>query len=245
MDSDIITNQVYHELSIINSNWSALFKQLSTFEYYHQFIEYIINMYTNNPTTIPKLENIFNPFKYTDPYTVLAVIISNTCEKDSLGLAYSSSKLSKTTETISNELTKEYSLILGHDVVIQDPSFRKLATQGVFMPNINLFYGMNDNTSPDYVKLFWNDVLKYLSKLGCIIWFAWGSDVEQIINKVLNISEESLDKKKPDEKAIVSTNPKIKDNKPLSPSFKGLGCFNICNRYLSQYHRKTINWINI
>lgn len=241
-----IKAKVLNEISNINPNWLNYFNNLKHFEYYHQFINYITTVYFNNPNISPKLEDLFNPFKYTDPYEVLAVIISNTCDITSQGLAYSSRNLTKVHEVISRELTDEYKLFTGYDIIIKDPSFKSLAVQGVFMPNINLFYKVQFSKSPDCVKMFWEYIFKSLADLGCIVWFAWGSeDIEPYVNKILNISEESLDKKKPDEKAKVSTNPKLRDNKLTSDKFKGLGCFNICNKYLAQYHRKQIDWINI
>jgi len=242
---EIITKQYNEEYSQINPNWLKYFKTFESQEFMQIFKQYIISVYTNNEQIYPTLDNLFNPFKYTDPFSIKVVILNQSCENRSLGLAYSNAYPSKSCLNIERELKQEYNRIYNRDISISDPSFKKLAIQGVFMPCIHLFNGISAAQIPQCVNMFWDLVFEILVKLGNIIWFAWG-DNERYINKILKIeNEDNLNKKKPDEKIIVNTNVKIRDNSPNGNSFKGSGCFCICNHYLKQFHREPINWINI
>lgn len=226
--------------SQINKNWLKVFNILGS-EIIISLKKYIINKYTTDINTQPKLEHIFNPFIFTDPYNVKIVIMSHTCDAHSFGLAYSNSTSTKATLNIQNEIQKEYSDIVKYAINI-DPTFEKLAKQGVFMPNIHFFYGKQ--IEPEFISIFWDNVFKFLERLGNIIWFAWG-DNETYINKILNISEDNLNKKKPDDKIVVRTNIKIRDNIPYGKNFKGNGCFILANHYLKQLYIEPIDWLKI
>ena len=227
------------EFNKINDDWLKFFKPYLEQEFMMSFKKYIIKYYTDNKKVKPEITDIFNPFKYSSPYDIKVIILNQTADTDSKGLAFSSSQSNKAIENIENELSKEYN----KQVIISDPTFKKLASQGVFMPIIHLFNG-NSKTLPTCLEMFWETVFKFIKDLGNNVWFAWG-DNESYINKVLGVSEDNLNKKKPDEKIIVNTNAKIRDNIPSGRSFKGLGCFMLCNHYLKEYFREPINWTKI
>ena len=242
MENPII-QQYEHEYSLINPGWLEYFKTFEDQEFMKAFKNYIITTYMNNQMVFPKLEDLFNPFKYTSPFSIKVVMLNQSCESHSLGLAYSNTTPSKACLAIEQELKREFNELINRDLSISDASFKKLARQGVFMPCIHLFYGAS--VVPACVDLFWNLVFNILTELGNIIWFAWG-DNERYINKLLKIEdEENLNKKKPDDKIIINTNIKLRDNTPGGRSFKGIGCFMICNHYLKQFHRTPIDWTSI
>ena len=240
---DNITNIYLSEYASIHPNWLKYFKTFEDQAFMGFFKQYVINTYSNNSVVYPKLTDLFNPFKYTDPFTIKVIMLNQSCENHSLGLAFSSNAPSKACLTIEQELKREFNSLNNADVAITDPSFKKLSIQGVFMPCIHLFHGIAQ--VPQCVEMFWDQVFTLLVDLGNIIWFAWG-DNERYINKLLKIeNEDNMNKKKPDEKIIVNTNVKLRDNMPTGKSFKGNGCFCICNHYLKQFHRTPIDWIHI
>jgi len=229
-----------YNYSQINKNWLKIFNNIGS-EMLLSLKKYIVDKYNRDPNTHPSINNIFNPFKLTDPYDVKIVILSHACDSHSSGLAYSGDSQSKAVLNIQNELQREYSDIINYTINI-NPTFEKLARQGVFMPNIHFFYGKS--IEPQFISIFWENIFNFLERLGNIIWFAWG-DNETYINKILKVSEDNLNKKKPDDKIIVRTNVKIRDNNPYGRSFKGSGCFILANHYLKQFHREPINWLDI
>ena len=237
-----ITHLYEIEFNKIHPDWLKFFDQHKEQEFMNSFKNYVIRYYTDNKNVRPMIQDLFNPFKFCSPYDVRVIILNQTADNKSKGLAFSSDisdvQNNKAIEKIEDELTKEYQ----SNIKISDPTFQKLASQGVFMPIIHLFSGVK--VVPTCVDMFWEYVLKFIKDLGNNIWFAWG-DNETFINKILDIKEDNLNKKKPDEKIIVNTNVKIRDNIPTGKSFKGLGCFMLCNHYLQQYHRKPIKWNNI
>ena len=85
---------------------------------------------------------------------------------------------------IEQELKREFNRIYNRDITISDPSFKKLALQGVFMPCIELFYKAPQ--IPKCVELFWSQVFKLIVDLGNTVWFAGGAN-ETYINKLLGI----------------------------------------------------------
>ncbi len=243
MAADNIRQIYEQEYSSIHPNWLKYFKTFEDQEFMKIFKDYIISIYSSNPSVVPAITNLFNPFKYTDPFTIKVVMLNQKCEPRGLGLAYSSSTASKSCLTIERELKREFNGIYNRDISICDPSFKKLSVQGVFMPCIHLFYGISQ--VPNCVELFWDHVFTLLVDLGNIIWFAWG-DNERYINRLLKIeNEDNMNKKKPDEKIIVNTNVKLRDTSVNGNSFKGIGCFCICNSYLKQFHRDPIDWVHI
>lgn len=237
-------NAIYdNEYSSIHPNWLKYFKTFETQEFMNILKQYIINTYLNNSTVYPSITNLFNPFKYTDPFKIKVIMLNQTCENHSLGLAYSSNTASKACLNIEQELKREFNNLCNRDISISDPSFKKLSVQGVFMPCIHLFY--NTPQVPQCVEMFWNQIFSLLIDLGNIVWFAWG-DNEKYINKLLKIeNEDNMNKKKPDDKIIVNTNIKLRDNSVNGKNFKGVGCFCICNHYLKQFHREPIDWTHI
>ena len=243
-DISTITNLYNKEYSSINVNWLKYFKRFENQEFMNIFKQYIINTYVNNQIVYPSITDLFNPFKYTDPFTIKVVMLNQSCENRSLGLAYSSKTPSKACLNIEQELKREFNRLNNNvDITITDPSFEKLSRQGVFMPCIHLFYGISQ--VPQCIEMFWEHVFTLLVDLGNIIWFAWG-DNEKYINKLLKIeNEDNMNKKKPDDKIIVNTNVKLRDTAITGRSFKGTGCFCICNHYLKQFHREPIDWIHI
>ena len=229
------TEQQYNiEFNKIHENWLKILKKYENQEFMNSFKKYVIDFYDNNIDAYPSIENLFNPFKYTDPYDIKVIILSLNCEKKSLGLAFSNEFKTSMCEKIEKEIQIEYR----RNVFISDISFKKLAAQGVFMPNINLFYTIDK--SPMCVEIFWQKIFEFIILLGNNIWFAWGKN-EVYINKILHLEEEDNgNKKNPDDKIIINTNIKISDK-----YFKGNGCFIICNHYLKQYYKKPIEWTNI
>jgi len=228
------------EFNKIHPDWLKFFNQFRISEFMISFKKYVIKYYNENKNVKPSIRDLFNPFKYCSPYEIKVIILNQTAETSSKGLAFSSEINSnsdnKAIISLENELSKEY----GKNIKISDTTFEKLASQGVFMPIIHLFHSVK--VVPTCVDIFWNYVLTFIKDLGNNIWFAWGNDNETFINKILEVKEDNLNKKKPDEKIIVNTNVKIRDNIPTGRSFKGLGCFMLCNHYLKEYYRTPINW---
>jgi uracil DNA glycosylase len=238
-----ITKIYNNEYSLIHPNWLKYFNTFESQDFMNILKDFIINTYLNNNVVYPALTDLFNPFKYTDPFKIKVVMLNQSCENHSLGLAFSSKTPSKACLAIEQELKREFNEQYNRDISISDPSFKKLSSQGVFMPCIHLFYGIGQ--IPQCIEMFWNSIFKLLVDLGNIIWFAWG-DNERYINKLLNIeNEDNMNKKKPDDKIIVNTNVKLRDNAPGGRNFKGNGCFCICNHYLKQFHREPIDWMHI
>lgn len=225
------------EWNKMNTRWLNFFAKQNVIMM-NQVKRYISQRYSNNPKTSPPLSKLFNPFKYTNPFSIQVVIMNQAASVDSIGYAFSSSDKTKTITNIEDEICKEYQT---PQFQITDEWFDNVSKQGVFMPVIRWFDGARDEI-PIYVKQFWDTVFNYLQTLGNIIWFAWGSENEIYINRILNISEDNVNKKKPDEKIKVITNVKIRDNTPSGITFRGTGCFILANHYLKQYHRKGIRW---
>lgn len=221
----------------INRHWLNFFDKQSTIMM-NKLKQYISQRYSNNPKTSPPLSKLFNPFKYTNPFSIQVVIMNQAASVDGIGYAFSSSDRSKAIINIEDEICKEYQT---PHFQITDEWFEHMSKQGVFMPVIRWFNGARDEI-PMCVKEFWDAVFNYLQTLGNIIWFAWGGENETYINRILNIAEDNVNKKKPDEKIRVITNVKIRDNTPSGKTFRGTGCFILANHYLKQYHRTGIKW---
>lgn len=218
------------EFEKLSDEWKKI---LSKNKYLSNYKKYISDVYNENLNVKPKLNEILNPFKFVQPNKISVIILCEKALKNSCGLAYSSKEKNDYQEYIENKLNEEFYYVIHKTITITDPTFKKLASQGVFMPNINPF---NTVIKDDAFKLkygfllrdFWTEIFKELLIYSCFVWFSWSPKIDEYLNKILK------------DKIL---NAKIRDN--MGKNFKGCGCFSRCNEYLIQYNKKIIDWEKI
>lgn len=109
----------------------------------------------NGATIFPKVENVFEAFKYRDFDSVRLVIIGQDPYKDerACGLAFASTKIAYSLANISKELSRT------HSVEITDPSLRGLAKQGVLLLNAALTTSNKDISGVDHYRM-WKSLIQ-------------------------------------------------------------------------------------
>ena len=229
-----------NEFGKIHENWQKLIKEKNVYDILKK---YVIRGFTLYPNAKPTMQNILKPFKYVSPEDVGLIIIADKPEIDSYGFAYSSLSKLPLHDAITNELHHEFKGI--SDTLTKqtiDSKMMALASQGAFMPILNMFVKIGKPES-DQIMIFWHVIFNELNKYSCMVYLVFRTGIEEFVNEYVK-TEKGDDKPKPDDPINKYINCKIKALID-STNFIGCGCFMRCNRYLKEYYKTPINWMNI
>jgi len=217
--------------SSLPNNWYKVLKIHSNLKSLNRPAEYIDAALKEKINIAPKLENIFNAFKYCSFEKTKVVIFGQDPYFQpgvANGLAFSVNRDQVIPSSLRN-IYKEIKNDLGA-VSNFDGDLRPWSRQGVLLLNSALT--VEDNKPGSHSDIGWNDfifdVIDSLNKKGKVVFMLWGNNAKKYLDRIDNANL-----------VLTTSHPS-----PLSAYRGFFGCkhFSKCNKYLKQNNRKPIDW---
>ena len=218
--------------SSLPNNWYKVLKIHSNLKSLNRPAEYIDAALKEKINIAPKLENIFNAFKYCSFEKTKVVIFGQDPYFQpgvANGLAFSVNR----DQVIPSSLRNIYKEIKNDLGVVSnfDGDLRPWSRQGVLLLNSALT--VEDNKPGSHSDIGWNDfifdVIDSLNKKGKVVFMLWGNNAKKYLDRI----------DKNTNLVLTTSHPS-----PLSAYRGFFGCkhFSKCNKYLKQNNRKPIDW---
>ena len=214
------------------NDWLSELKICSKLDNISAPISYIKNEIENGKEISPKIDNIFNAFKYCSFSSAKVVIFGQDPYFQrgiANGLAFSINKNQKVPASLIN-IYKEIENDIGY-VSNKDGCLENWAKQGVLLLNSSLSVevlkpGSHSNIGWDKFII---DIIKTLNKKNKIVFILWGNHAKQYLKYIDNDNNLILSAAHPS---------------PLSAyrGFFGSKHFSKCNSYLKKNNLKEIKW---
>ena len=214
------------------NDWLSELKICSKLDNISAPISYIKNEIENGKEISPKIDNIFNAFKYCSFSSAKVVIFGQDPYFQrgiANGLAFSINKNQKVPASLIN-IYKEIENDIGY-VSNKDGCLKNWAKQGVLLLNSSLSVevlkpGSHSNIGWDKFII---DIIKTLNKKNNIVFILWGNHAKQYLKYIDNDNNLILSAAHPS---------------PLSAyrGFFGSKHFSKCNSYLKKNNLKEIKW---
>ena len=214
------------------NDWLSELKICCNLDNINAPISYIKNEIQNGKEISPKIDNIFNAFKYCSFSSAKVVIFGQDPYFQrgfANGLAFSVNKNQTVPASLRN-IYKEIENDIGY-VSNKDGCLENWAKQGVLLLNSSLSVevlkpGSHSNIGWDKFII---DIIKTLNKKNNIVFILWGNHAKQYLKYIDNDNNLILSAAHPS---------------PLSAyrGFFGSKHFSKCNSYLKKNNLKEIKW---
>lgn len=224
-------NNLNKNISMPN-DWLSELKICSKLDNINAPISYIKNEIENGKEISPKIDNIFNAFKYCSFSSAKVVIFGQDPYFQrgfANGLAFSVNKNQTVPASLRN-IYKEIENDIGY-VSNKDGCLENWAQQGVLLLNSSLSVevlkpGSHSNIGWDKFII---DIIKTLNKKNNIVFILWGNHAKQYLKYIDNDNNLILSAAHPS---------------PFSAyrGFFGSKHFSKCNSYLKKNNLKEIKW---
>ena len=224
-------NNLNKNISMPN-DWLTELKICSKLDNINAPISYIKNEIENGKEISPKIDNIFNAFKYCSFSSAKVVIFGQDPYFQrgfANGLAFSVNKNQTVPASLRN-IYKEIENDIGY-VSNKDGCLENWAQQGVLLLNSSLSVevlkpGSHSNIGWDKFII---DIIKTLNKKNKIVFILWGNHAKQYLKYIDNDNNLILSAAHPS---------------PFSAyrGFFGSKHFSKCNSYLKKNNLKEIKW---
>ena len=219
----------------ITNNWKEFLDRETQHEYFHELERFLIQeqqTYCPEMEIFPPPNMIFNSLNICSPENTKVVILGQDPYHNSgqaMGLSFSVPQSMNIPPSLRN-IYKE----LQNDLGIPTPrhgDLSKWAHQGVLLLNSTLTVRQHcPNSHSKYWTPFTDNLIRYLSEKGNIIFILWGNHAKKKKN-LINIENNYI---------LEATHPS-----PLSCNRGGFfGCqhFSQCNQLLEKMNKQTIQW---